>query len=246
SGQIVIETYNCVLDEHFCQLNPGAVPGKYVELAICDSGDGIDPAIIDRLFDPFFTTKAEGKGTGLGLAMVYGFVNRSAGFIKVCSQLGKGTTFKVYLPKSQRINTTVALVTHQVMDASGGDETLLLVDDEPELLALANETLSQLGYNIITAYNGKEALECLAADRQIRLMFSDIIMPGSLNGYQLAEQALAIRPNLQILLTSGFTAKAVPVKNGQSYTVELLKKPYSQAEMALQIRMLLALERQNA
>ena len=172
--------------------------------------------------------------------MVYGFVNRSSGYIKVYSELGIGTTFRVYLPKTEEEKESTESVTSELTHPPGGSELILIVDDEPGLLELAAESLQNLGYRIITAGSGEQAMKCLQNNSDIDLLFSDVVMPGSLNGYQLAEQATAFQPGLKVLLTSGFTSKAV-ISNGQAkFKVHLLNKPYTQAEMAQRIRNLLS------
>ncbi|OUS29724.1 hypothetical protein A9Q99_08600 [Gammaproteobacteria bacterium 45_16_T64] len=240
NGQITIETGNFHIDEGFCRLNPGATPGDYVLLAVSDTGSGIPADIQERLFEPFFTTKEEGKGTGLGLAMVYGFVERSSGYIKVYSELYIGTTFRIYLPRASEENQPIEEEPTHVNHTPTGGEVILVVDDEAALVELAGETLESLGYNVITASNGEQALEYLMGHPEIDLLFSDVVMPGRLNGYQLAEHASANDPTLSILLTSGFTSRS-SVGNGQEkFKRHLLNKPYAQAEMAERIGQLLS------
>jgi len=203
SGQLTIETSNCQLDAAYCSHNPSATPGDYVKLVISDTGVGIDTEQQDKIFDPFYTTKEVGKGTGLGLSMVFGFITRSHGHINIYSEFGIGTTLNLYLPRAvgqaQAENNTDQ--EHAVLPA--GNETILVVDDEEALLELAQESLEAQGYQVLIATDGKQALERLAGDVSISLLFSDVIMPGGMNGYQLAEQATAKWPDLKVLLTSG-------------------------------------------
>ena len=238
-GQLTIETRNAVLDEAYCAHNPGAKPGEYVQLAVSDNGEGIASEKQDHIFEPFYTTKEQGKGTGLGLAMVFGFVKRSRGYIKLYSEPGIGTTFHLYLPGITGENETVRQTHNQAREIFRGSETLLIVDDEASLLELARESLQAQGYRIITAVNGKQALEKLAEGPAVDLLFSDVVMPGGINGFELAEQAKAKYPRLKVLLTSGYSKKVV-ARNGQArFETNLLNKPYALADLAQRVRSLL-------
>ncbi len=238
-GQLILKTCNCTLDATYCAQNHGAVPGEYVQLMISDSGVGIPVKHQEKIFDPFFTTKAQGKGTGLGLAMVFGFVNRSNGSISVYSELGVGTVFRLYLPRSGGEEQPLKVVDEQPERLPRGNEIVLAVDDEVGLLDLAKESLQALGYRVITASDGTQALDRLAEEPAISLLFSDVVMPGGISGYELAEKATNRLPNLKVLLTSGYTEKAV-AHNGQArFNAQLLSKPYTQAELAQHIRLLL-------
>ena len=237
-GKLVIETRNANLDEKFCSLNPGAVAGDYVELAVSDNGEGIDSEYQEKIFDPFFTTKEQGKGTGLGLAMVFGFVKRSAGNIKVYSEPGIGTTFRLYLPRANSDEKQAEPKSAPTEVLPVGEETILIVDDEPALLELVEESLQSLGYRILSASNGEQALEVLAKEPDIDMMFTDVVMPG-MNGYELAEKAVAMHAGLKVLLTSGYTELAT-ARNGQAqFNAHLLSKPYSQKDLAKYVRELL-------
>lgn len=239
-GHLFLKTANITLDKQFCTINPGAVPGDYVLLQVGDSGRGIDVELQDRIFEPFFTTKPQGAGTGLGLAMVFGFVKRSGGYIKVCSELGSGTTFQLYLPRMVGMKKPAVTHNHeQSIPLVGGTETLLVVDDEEGLLELACESLQAQGYRVLTANNGRQALQILAQEPEISLLFSDIVMPGGVNGYELAEQATAKRPGLKVLLTSGYAVKAMADKGQVGFDATLLSKPYSQDEMVRWVREML-------
>ena len=238
-GFLTIETRNTVLDSAYCSLHAKVIPGDYVHISISDTGMGIPRAQLERVFEPFFTTKAEGEGTGLGLAMVFGFIERSNGHIAVYSELNIGTTFNLYLPRSNQAQEQAPSAAGQSETLTGGKETILVVDDEEGLLELAENFLGALGYQVWTAGDGVQALALLKAEPSIALLFSDVVMPGGLNGYELAEQAVAAKPALKVLLTSGYTKKAI-ARNGQArFDTNLLNKPYTQAEMAKQIRALL-------
>jgi len=238
-GQLSIETCNCLLDDTYCTQNHGFTSGEYVQLSISDTGNGISAEQQERIFEPFFTTKPEGKGTGLGLSMVFGFCKRSKGHVKVYSELGMGTTFRIYLPRSTRQEYTVD-ASEQYLDAlPGGNEIILVVDDEQALLELAQESLQSLGYQVLTANNGKQALELLAKHQAISLLFSDVVMPGGINGYDLAEQATKNQPKLKVLLTSGYTEKASTYNAQARFNTNLLRKPYNKSSLAIEVRSLL-------
>ena len=241
-GHLIISTRNATLDEAFCELISNASPGEYIELAVSDNGEGVSAEQLERMFEPFYTTKEEGKGTGLGLAMVYGFVQRSNGFIDVNSKVGVGTTIKLYLPRFKGKEKQPAVQNankHVVLP--GGTETLLIVDDEEALLELAKTLLEGMGYRVLTAANGKQALEVLHQEPDIDLLFSDVVMPGGINGYELAEQATAELPTLKVLLTSGYTGKVAnnSLASKPALNVNVLNKPYSQSDLATRVRAIL-------
>lgn len=238
SGEFTVETSNAVLDEAYCSLNPEVAAGDYIRIAVSDTGCGMPHELLPKVFDPFFTTKEQGKGTGLGLAMVYGFVNRAGGHIKVYSEPGLGTTFNLYLPRTEK-ESAVAPEFNPIPGIVHGHGTILVVDDEVELVSLAKEGLEHLGYQVLTANHAAEALGVLAANPTIDLLFTDVVMPGGMNGYELAEEATRTRPELKVLLTSGFTGRAL-ARNGQArFQANLLGKPYTQADMTERIGRLL-------
>ena len=238
-GQLTIETSNKVLDITYAEKNPAVVPGNYVELVINDTGKGISKEDLDRIFDPFFTTKPRGKGTGLGLSMVFGFIQRSKGHIKVYSEPGIGTTFRCYLPRASSNSKTQQVSIADEHKLPQGHETVLMVDDESDLLTLAQQYLEDLGYTAVTATSGLQAMEILAKRQDIDLLFSDVVMPGGMNGYELAEEAAVLHPALKVLLTSGYTSKSL-YRNGQArYKANLLNKPYNQHEIASRVRQVL-------
>jgi len=217
-------------------LKNGLAPGEYVQLTIGDTGIGMDSAITEKIFDPFFTTKNKGDGTGLGLAMVYGFVQRSHGHLAVTSEVGTGTTFSMYLPR--------AIGADKLSEKSGevealrpiGMETILIVDDEAELASVARSILDILGYTTICAYSGLEALQILETNRTINLVFTDVVMPGGMSGLDLAESIAMQYPAVGILLTSGFTAKANHSEGAEKLILKMIKKPYRDVELALRVR----------
>ena len=238
-GHLTIETRNATLDAAYCDQNPGISPGEYVELAVSDNGEGISHEQQERIFEPFYTTKDKGKGTGLGLAMVFGFVKRSGGQIKCYSEVGIGTTFHIYLPRAEGEVQQNAQNGEQAETLPRGTETILVVDDEPALVELARESLEALGYRVLTASDGRQALERLAEEPTIDLLFSDVVMPGGINGYELAKQATAIQPDLKVQLTSGYTSKATARNASTHFNAKLLSKPYTQTELAKRVRAIL-------
>ncbi len=235
-GNLTIETRNVNLDEVFRKQNPGSSPGQYIELTVEDTGEGISNELKDRIFEPFFTTKDQGKGTGLGLAMVYGFVERSNGYLKCESKVGVGTTFHIYLPRENGEKLTARKKDKQIEFLPHGNETILVVDDEDALKELAKDVLEAQGYRVLTAGDGRQALKQLGQHPGIDLLFSDIVMPSGMNGYELAEQAIAIRDDLKILFTSGFDEKAESGSDRIRFNANLLNKPYSKTELIQQIR----------
>ena len=238
-GKLNIDSRNTTLCDSFCKKNVGSQPGDYVEVSVSDSGKGISPEFIDKIFEPFFTTKEVGKGTGLGLSMVFGFIKRSKGYIHVYSEVDIGTTFKMYLPREMTEKRDDKQALKQGITLARGTETLLIVDDEEDLLQVVQDKLSTLGYRVLTASNGQQALEVLADEPAIALLFSDVVMPGGINGYELAGLVTNQRPDIKVLLTSGYTEKAI-AQNGQSrFNANLLIKPYTQINLALIIRELL-------
>jgi len=247
-GKLLIETSNKHLDEGYATLNPGVEAGDYVQLMLSDTGTGMDKETLEHVFEPFFTTKPEGKGTGLGMAMVYGFVNRYGGHIKMYSEPGVGTTMRLYLPRSTASESAAIAENAQATELPTGNESILIVDDEVDLLQLADRYLSDLGYRIRCAENAAQALEKLAGDETFDLLFSDVVMPGGMNGYELAQKANEMRPGLKVLLTSGFTAKSVANNGLARFSAHLLNKPYRREDLAQRIRLVLdeALDEKSA
>gem|GEM_PF-1061816 len=240
-GALMIETANKEIDEPYVRRNPGSTAGDYVMIAVSDEGTGMAPEIAEKAFDPFFTTKEVGKGTGLGLSMVYGFVQRSGGHAKIYSEPGLGTTIRLYLPRARMLPEGSELPPVRHAELPTGDETILVVDDEENLLSSAAEALGSLGYRTVTANNGKQAMDILRRDPDIELLFSDVVMPGGMDGFRLAVWATENRPGLKILLTSGFPRKRGDFVNGQDrhtghFVRTLLHKPYNVAELAGAVR----------
>ena len=229
-GRITIETRNVTIDRQYASDNPEVTPGPYVMIAVSDSGAGMTPAVLERAFDPFFTTKEIGKGSGLGLSQVYGFAKTAGGHVKIYSELGIGTTVKLYLPKSSNrpVMPEIGPQTESLRPGTG-HETILLVEDDEEVLAVAAESLRELGYKVLTAGNAAQGLEILRGDQPIDLLLSDVIMPGGMNGVQLAVEARRISPNLKLLLASGYTAAALSLEHGLQNNLDIVEKPFRRA-----------------
>jgi len=244
-GKLIITTHNVSFNEASSDASGYIASGDYVVLAISDSGKGISTEQQERIFEPFYTTKDEGKGTGLGLAMVYGFVQRSGGFINLDSKPGVGSSFKLYLPRADGDEKRIKDTRKKVEILPKGAETILVVDDELVLLEFACEVLEAKGYRVFTAKNGTDALQVLEKQPDINLLFSDVVMPNGINGYELAEQAKTKYKNIKVLLTSGFTGKAYHKHGGtESYDdSNILPKPYSQSELLNSIRAILDQEK---
>jgi CheY-like chemotaxis protein len=236
-GRLTIETANSHLDEAYAAEH-AIEPGQYVMVAVTDTGTGMTPEVMAKAFDPFFTTKGVGKGTGLGLSQVFGFVKQSNGQIKIYSEVGHGTTIKVYLPRHDG-------AAHQPMPEAGQDlalptgrEVVLLVEDDEQVLSLTGQMLRDLGYGVIETRGGREALDALAAHPEIRVLFTDVIMP-EMSGRRLAEEALQRRPNLKVLFTTGYTRNATMHNGVLDAEVNLLQKPASLEQIARKIRSVL-------
>jgi PAS domain S-box-containing protein len=232
-GKVILETASVYLDETYARLND-IRSGRYSLIAVSDTGTGIPGDIIDRVFDPFFTSKGPGKGTGLGLSMVYGFIKQSAGHIKIYSEEGHGTTIKMYLPPGT--GASLAPDTQLIADIQGGHETILVVEDDQLVKDYVLAQLHSLGYATLDATNAAEALALVEQGRKFDLLFTDVIMPGTMNGRQLADRLLDDRPDLKVLFTSGYTENAIIHYGKLDSDVLLLAKPYRKSDMARMIR----------
>lgn len=237
-GTLTIETKNIVLDDSYIATEPLVTPGNYILVAISDTGSGIPKEDLERVLEPFFTTKPRDKGTGLGLSMVFGFVKRTNGHMKIYSELGIGTTVRLYLPCASGEGQEITPAGVYPTELPKGSETILMVDDEKDMLELGKAYLNDLGYTTLIASNGEEALKRLESNRGIALLFSDVVMPGGINGYELAEQALDRYPGLKVLLVSGFTERASNT-NHKRLQKNILDKPYNKTDLARAIRRLL-------
>jgi CheY-like chemotaxis protein len=234
----VIETEDVFLDEDYARANGEVSPGAYVMIAISDTGTGIPAPILGKVFDPFFTTKEVGRGTGLGLSMVYGFVKQSNGHVKIYSEEGHGTTVKLYLPKA-KCDEGAPQRRHDPSD-EGGSESILVVEDDALVRTYVVAQLRSLGYRVTSAADAAEALSLLEKDMTIDILFTDVIMPGPMNGRRLADEALKRRPSLKVVFTSGYTDNAIVHQGRLDTGVVLLSKPYRKSDLARIIRQAVA------
>ncbi|KJS03631.1 MAG: hypothetical protein VR65_00415 [Desulfobulbaceae bacterium BRH_c16a] len=239
-GKITVETANSTFDEEYCVTHAGYIPGEYVRLAVSDNGCGMSKETLPHIFEPFFTTKEVGEGTGLGLSTVYGAVKQNSGFINVYSELGEGTTFMIYLPRHKGA-MEMSPLEGVVEKALGGEETILLVEDETTILAMTTIMLQRLGYTVLAAANPQEAVNL--AERftgVIHLLMTDVVMPG-MNGRDLAVKLLADKPGLKCLFMSGYTADIIATQGVLDKKVSFIQKPFSRIELATQVRQALDL-----
>jgi len=237
-GKLTIEGANVYLDENYAA---GAdVPsGQYVGIFVSDSGEGMPQNVLDKAFEPFFTTKDVGQGTGLGLSQVYGFVRQSGGHVKIYSEIGAGTTVKIYLPRLLAADSASDRNSPVVTVQSGNGETILVVEDEPEVRNFAVEALRELKYRVLEAPDGARALRLLDADREVVLLLTDVGLPGGMNGRQVAEEARRRRPSLKVLFTSGYARNAIVHHGRLDPGVELITKPFTFAGLAARVRQVL-------
>jgi two-component system cell cycle sensor histidine kinase/response regulator CckA len=235
-GQLVIETANLEIDASTAVRFPEGRPGTFVRLSVRDTGCGMPPEVLRRIFEPFFTTKEVGKGTGLGLATVYGIVQQHQGWIHVSSEVGQGTTFQVYLPGGPRSEVTTATVQDPKI-APSGTETILLVEDEPALLILMRNTLSRLGYRVIEASSGVKALEAWSVHKaEIQLLLTDMVVPDGITGGELARRLCTEKPDLRVLYTSGYSPEIAGRDFPLTEGVNFLAKPFNRIALAQTVR----------
>ena len=243
SGKLTIEVGNASLDLDYARTHAEVEPGQYVMLAVTDTGSGMAPEIVDKVFEPFFSTKPEGKGTGLGLSMVYGFVKQSGGHVKIYSEIGQGTTVKVYLPRSLADEDREVIV--QDGPVVGGSETVLVVEDDDEVRSIVVETLTDLGYRVLTARDAQAGLTVAESGVPIDVIFTDVVMPGPLKSSEMARRAKERLPHLAILFTSGYTENSIVHGGKLDAGVELLSKPYTRDALARRLRHVIANQKQR-
>lgn len=238
TGQLLIATERVTIDENYCQNNREAIPGEYAQLIISDTGCGMDRETLDHLFEPFFTTKSVGEGTGLGMATVYGIVKQNNGFINVYSEQGQGTTVKIYLPRYCGNDEPVMKENLSSPDLQG-DETILLIEDDPRVLEMAKTMLERLGYSVLTAALPNEAIELVRKHTgNINLIISDVIMP-DMNGQELFTHLLTFDPELKVLFTSGYTANIIAHHGVLDADVKFIEKPYTRTTLGKKVREIL-------
>jgi CheY-like chemotaxis protein len=238
-GTLIIRLQDTIIDGAKVNSEIEIEPGEYLEISISDTGVGISREVRERIFEPFFTTKGKAEGTGLGLAMVYGFVKRTKGYIFVFSQTGRGTTFTIYLPRSKRGAKQSEAPARIASMIPSGIETILVVDDEVELAVIATSVLEELGYTVVGAGNGPAAVKVLEENTTIDLVFSDVVMPGGMSGLDLAAIITHKYPHLKLLLTTGFAVEANSPMSVTESKYEVLRKPYRGMELARRVRKIL-------
>lgn len=236
-GKLTLELSNATLDDDYVVALPDVPAGQYVMLAVTDTGTGMSPEVIERAFDPFFSTKREGEGTGLGLSMAYGFVKQSGGHIRLYSEVGEGTTVRVYLPRSTGTAVEPARARGGVL--KHGNETVLVVEDDAKVRETVVDLLSGLGYAVLKANNAEQALAVVESGVHIDLLFTDVVMPGALRSTEMVQRAVQTLPSLKVLYTSGYTQNAIVHDGRLDPGVELLSKPYSRQQLAFKIRQVL-------
>jgi PAS domain S-box-containing protein len=243
-GKLTIELSNAHLDELYARTHDEVTPGQYVLLAVTDTGTGMSPEIIDKVFEPFFSTKAEGKGSGLGLSMVYGFVKQSGGHVKIYSEIGHGTTIKLYLPRALQAEDMEINVDNGPI--AGGTETVLVVEDDEEVRETVVALLADLGYRVLKAVDAASALNVIDSGIPIDILFTDVVMPGTLKSPELARKAKERLPDIAVLFTSGYTENSIVHGGKLDAGVELLSKPYTRDALARKFRHVINNQRQRS
>ena len=231
-GKLIFETKNVTLDKEYAENNMDVTPGDYVQVAVSDSGAGMTQKVIEKAFEPFFTTKAVGKGTGLGLSMVYGFVKQSAGHIKIYSEVGHGTSIKIYLPRAEGAVNIAEQKKVKQFSTEQKEKLVLVVEDNKNVLKLTSAIVKSLGYSVLTAETGDEAIEILKKRTDIVFLLTDVMLPGVINGPSLAKQAVALYPHLKVLFNSGYAEHAIMQSGLLEEGVNLITKPFRKQQLA--------------
>ena len=239
-GRLTIETANSYIDEAYAADYDELAPGQYVMIAVSDTGTGMSKEVIAKAFEPFFTTKDSGQGTGLGLSQVYGFVKQSGGHVKIYSEPGEGTTVKIYMPRLRDAHQEpVPEPSRPPLMLAGASDIILVVEDDEDVRANTVTMLHELGYGVLEAGDGVAALRMLQSEPRIDLLFTDVGLPGGINGRQLSERAREVRPGLRVLFTSGYARNAIAHQGRLDVGVELLSKPFTFDQLANKIRQML-------
>lgn len=234
-GKLTIGTANVSLDDEYAAAQSEVKPGEYVMLAVSDNGEGMPPDVLEHVFEPFFTTKGQGRGTGMGLPMVFGFAKQSGGHVTIHSDVGQGTTVKLYLPRSRRPPLAKA-TTEASADGQAEGEVVLVVEDDADVNSLAVALLEGYGYRVFSVSDGRKALEVIEDGHHIDLLLTDVVLPGGLSGPKLAEKARGLQPDMKVLFMSGYT-EDTPIQEGlQDDGLQILRKPFRKAELAQKVR----------
>ena len=237
-GKLTLEAANIAADEDYCRLNPELAPGQYVAICVTDTGVGMSRDVLNHAFEPFFTTKEPGHGTGLGLSQVYGFVKQSGGHAKIYTEVGQGTTIKMYFPRFSGSARPEEIAPEEIAEGEIF-ETILVVEDDEDLRVYISDVLRDLNYRVLSARSAQAALTILLQDEsKVDLLLTDVVMPG-INGRELGRRAHQIRPELKILYMTGYSRNAVVHQGRLDEGVNLLEKPISQAKLALRVREIL-------
>jgi CheY-like chemotaxis protein len=235
-GKVTLETENRTFEEKDCAARAELVPGDYVRISLTDDGAGMDEHTLAHIFEPFFTTKSIGKGTGLGLATVYGAIRQNGGFIEVESAEGKGTTFSIFLPRHTLPPEPSTCSEEAASAPSRGQETILVVEDEPAVLTMLTSLLARLGYAVLPAGSARDAVRLAREHRgDLDLLLTDVVMP-EMNGFELAETLASLRPNLKLLYMSGYASDRVATQGVLTEGRQFLRKPFSQESLAAKVR----------
>jgi CheY-like chemotaxis protein/two-component sensor histidine kinase len=237
-GMLIIKASNRVLDDTYIESNSDVLPGEYILISVTDSGSGMSADILERVLEPFFTTKPVGKGSGLGLSMVHGFVKQSGGHLKLYSELGHGTTVNLYLPRSVEAEQTRAVQPSKILRSNGG-EVVLVVEDDPHLRSLTLRLLASLGYQTIEADDGPAACEKFDAADRVDLLLTDVVLPNGMNGLELSRQTRSRRPGLKVVFMSGYPRDAVSRDGVLESGIHILSKPFAKAELGRVVRQVL-------
>lgn len=240
-GKLTIETFNAHLDETYASRHAEVIAGQYCAISVSDNGTGMDAETLSHVFEPFYTTKDQGKGTGLGLSQVYGFVKQSKGHVNIYSELGEGTTVKIYLPRRMAEGAEEAIAESPPIPEAATGEVILVVEDDPDVRAYSVESLRELGYRVLEAKDGPTALQVLAAHGPVDLIFSDVVLPGGMSGADVVARARELYPAMKALFTTGYSRNAIVHHGRLDKGVHLLPKPFSFEDLAVRVRDILDL-----